>query len=37
MDADKNAFYEKVAKGLAASTILHGVDSISKKNLLIIP
>ena len=28
MDADKNAFYEKVAKGLAASTILHGVDSI---------
>lgn len=28
MDADKNAFYEKAARGLAASTILYGVDSI---------
>lgn len=28
MNADKNAFYEKAAKGLAASTILYGVDSV---------
>lgn len=28
MNADKNAFYEKAARGLAASTILYGVDSV---------
>lgn len=28
MNADKDAFYEKAAKGLAASTTLYGVDSI---------
>lgn len=28
MDSDKNSFYEKAAKGLAASAILYGVDSV---------
>lgn len=28
MNADKDAFYEKAAKGLAASTTLYGVDSV---------
>ena len=28
MDADKKSFYEKAAKGLAASTLMYGVDSI---------
>lgn len=28
MDTDKKAFYEKAAKGLAASTILYGVDAV---------
>lgn len=28
MDAGKEAFYEKAARGLAASTVMYGVDSI---------
>lgn len=28
MDADKNSFYEKAAKGLAASAVLYGADSV---------